>query len=452
MKPRVDIPPRPRRRVWALIALALAMAAPLAARPGRTAAGKSSARDERAVVVAKLAATTNHGFADSGAMPPREGLESTWADARLAFSGRSLMYECGASDRGFVGDVWSQSALLSTFAGGADFFPQAVASAEETDWAGLYRPGPDHGPVLADFRSRLGVGSRIDSPAAQGKVWLLNHVRFRRDQIKLNYELLVFEAGVDPTIEYAAFIHSVLIPPGLQAAYQDAVLALETDEERLRRTTVGPDDVGCALRSLLNTWIPQGRYFFLHANVFDRSTGGMDGEWVFAEFKPARLHLLSAPDRPQPVVFDSVPAGGVPGEALELRVAPMSFQRFRKQGRHLVPIAGDQVVLWKSTNVADRFIELVEGEDGLPVPKDDVVFNNPQAYTCVQCHDAAFGVARSDEDPSLPPVQKNHFRHVAWGLSQPFGLHRWGGARTSDWYEGLLRQRTELEAGRIVNP
>lgn len=443
MKPRADLRPHRRARLaWALLPLALA--APLAARPGRSTGTPP--------VPAKLVPTTNHGFADSGAMPRREGLETTWQNARLAFSGRSLMYECGGSDRGFLGDVWSQSSLLSTFSGGAGFFPQAVASLEQTDWAGLYRPDPVHGPVLARLRDRLGVGSRIDSPAAQGKVWLLNHVRFRRDQIKLNYELAVFEAGVDPTIEYAAFIHSILIPPALQPAYQDAVLALETDEDRTRRTTVGPDDVGCALRGLLDSWIPRGRYFFLHANVFDRSTGGADGEWVFAEMKPARAFDLAQPTRPQPLLFDSVPAGGVAGESLELRVAPMAFQRFRKQDRHLVPIAGDQVVLWKSTNVADRFVELVVDETGMPVPKDDVVFNNPQAYTCVQCHDASFGVARSDEDPSLPPVQKNHFRHVGWGLQQPFGLTRWGGARTSDWYERLLEQRTELDAGRIVNP
>lgn len=458
MKPRVELPPRSRRHAWVLLLVALALAVPLAARPGRSKAA-TAVRDARAIEApGKLFATADHGFADNGAFPRGLSLQSTWENARLAFSGRSLMYECGA-DRGFLGDVWSQTALLSRFSGGADFFPQAVRSAEETDWAGLYRPSPDHGPVLADFHRRLGIGSRADRTDLQGRVWLLNHVRFRRDQIKLNYELVVFEAAVDPTVEYVSFIHSVVIPPPLQPAYQEAVLSLETDEERVRRTTVGPDDVGCALRNLLNAWIPQGRYFFLHANVFDRGTvvddrnpGGDAGEWVFAEFKAARRHDLAAPDRPQPVVFDSVPAGGVPGESLELRVVPMAFQRFRKEGRHLVPLVDDRVVIWKSTDVADRLIHLVEDDTGLPVPPDDVVFNNPQAYTCVQCHDAAFGVATSDEDTSLPPVQKNHFRHVAWGLTKPFGLPRWGGARQSEWYERFLRQRTELDAGRIVNP
>jgi hypothetical protein len=398
----------------------------------------------------KLAAVANHGFNDNGAFLRSERLAaSTWADARLAFSGRSLMYECSPSDRGFLGDVWSQSALLGRFSGGSDFFRQAVHSAEEVDWAGLYRPAG--APLLARFTERLGAGSRIDSPAAQGKVWLLNHVRFRRDQIKLNYELVVFEAGVDPTIEYAAFIHSVLIPPELQPAYRDAVMGLEDEAERTRRTTTGPDDVGCALRALLDTWIPRGRYFFMHSNVFDRLTGGDAGEWVFAEFKPARYQALAGFERPQPLVFDSVPAGGVPGVDLELRVVPMAFQRFRKSGTHLVPITGDQVVIWKSSNVADAFIELVEDEDGLPVPRHDVVFNNPQAHTCVQCHDAAFGVALSDGETSLPSVPKNHFRHVAWGTMQPFGLPRAGGARPSAWYERFLQQRTELDAGRIVD-
>src|SRR5262249_13817255 len=156
-------------------------------------------------------------------------------------------------------DAWSQSALLAAFSGGSDFFPQAIRSAQETDFAGVYRPAPWQGPVIANFVSRIGVGARIDSPTAQGKVWLLNHVRFRPDQIKLNDELVVFEAGVDPTIEYAAFIHSILIPPALQPAYRDAVANLETAAERTRRTTVGPDDVGCALKSFLDTWIPRGR-------------------------------------------------------------------------------------------------------------------------------------------------------------------------------------------------
>jgi hypothetical protein len=296
------------------------------------------------------------------------------------------------------------------------------------------------------------VGGRIDSPAAQGKVWLLNHVRFRPDQIKLNYELVLFEAGVDPAIEYVAFIHSVLIPPALQPAYQDAVMNLETSEERARRTSTGPDDVGCALRSFLNTWIPRGGYFFLHANVFDRSRGGDAGEWVFAEFKAARVQSLAGMDRPEPVVFDSVPAGGVSGETLELRVVPMAFQRFRKQGIHLVPISGDRVTIWRSSSLDDRFIELVVDELGEPVPRNDLVFNNPQAYTCVQCHDAAFGVVLSDDETTLPPVQKNHFRHIGWGLIEPFGLPRWGGARPSQWYERFLQQRTAVEAGRIVNP
>jgi hypothetical protein len=445
MKPRSKISWRACRRSAAVALAVFGLAVPLAldARSGsKGPVGKPSKGT-------KLGAVANHGFNDNGAFLRSGRLAaSTWTDARLAFSGRSLMYECSSTDRGFLGDVWSQSALLARFSGGSDFFQQAVRSAGEADWAGRYRPAGM--PLLPGFTQRLGVGGRIDSPAAQGKVWLLNHVRFRRDQIKLNYELVVFEAGVDPTIEYAAFIHSVLIPPELQPAYRDAVMGLETDEERTRRITTGPDDVGCALRTLLDTWIPQGRYFFMHANVFDRLTGGDAGEWVFAEFKPARYQSLAGFERPEPMVFDSVPAGGVPGETLELRVVPMAFQRFRKSGPHLVPIAGDQVVIWKSSNVADAFIELVEDEDGFPVPRNDVVFNNPQAHTCVQCHDAAFGVALSDSETTLPPLPKNHFRHIAWGTIQPFGLPRLGGARPSAWYERFLQQRTELDAGRIV--
>lgn len=404
------------------------------------------------VNVKGLRPTTDHGFSGSGIFP-RSGrqLLSAWPDARLGFSGRALMYGC-AGGSGFIGDAWSQSALLSAFSGGSDFFRQAVRSAQETDPAGLYRPGPEAGPVMPDFEDRLGAGARLDSPAAQGKVWLLNHVRLRPDQIKLNYELVVFEAGVHETMDYAALIHSVQIPQALQPAYRDAVMGLETDDERVRRTTVGPDDVGCALKSFLDTWIPQGRYFFMHSNVFDRSRGGDAGEWVFAEFKPARYQSLAGPDRPEPLVFDSVPPGGVPGETLELRVVPMSFQRFLKQGRYLVPRVGDRVTVWKSSSVDDAFIELVQDEMGMPVPRHDLVYNNPQAHTCAQCHDAAFGVALSDEETSLPPVHKNHFRHIGWGLVEPFGLPRWGGARPSEWYERFLQQRTEVEAGRIVNP
>jgi len=446
MQPLPEVRPKVRRHPLAVVLAVIGLCGPLAA----VERGASPTRG-KVKVKATPKATIDHGFSDNGAFPRGPGLAAaSWSDARLAFSGRALMYDCSAADAGFLGDVWSQSALLGQFSGGSGFFRQAVRSAQETDWAGLYRP--DTGAVLPDFESRLGAGGRIDSPAPQGKVWLLNHVRFRRDQIKLNYELVVFEAGVDPTIEYAAFIHSILIPAALQPAYQNAVMNLETDEERERRTSTGPDDVGCALRSLLNTWIPQGRYFFMHANVFDRSRGGDAGEWVFTEFKPARFQSLAGLDRPEPLVFDSVPAGGVPGVTLELRVVPMAFQRFRKQGRHLVPIPGDRVTMWKSSSVDDPFIELVEDENGEPVPRHDLVYNNPQAHTCAQCHDARFGVALSDDEESLPPVHKNQFRHVGWGLMKPFGLPRWGGARPSEWYERFLRQRADIDAGRIVNP
>jgi hypothetical protein len=235
----------------------------------------------------------------------------------LIYSGKLLALDGCSQEKSkgakHLAEIWTQEYLLKLFSHkDIDWFVQAMKSLQEEDSRAMFRPRNAVHPTLI---ARLGNG--IDP-----KRWILNAIRIRiadrgttdigegnklneitksKDdpgnirvedlppdavlaQIKLNYELDLFNSTADKSIRFFANIYSLAILPSSVDEFTVDALRISQD----------PKKSGCDLLDLLNKYArnlnlpegatPRSSFFFMHTNSLDKSKE-VD-EWRFAELKP----------------------------------------------------------------------------------------------------------------------------------------------------------------------